>query len=533
MGEYDGDQKREAPTVPAKEEAISIIGWLRWRLFGNSIRIMWREMKIIFFMFGFLIFFQFFFLFIGDLVFTFFLLSLYLSLPLMILDFQRYNIYRFTIFYRSDLNYLYPSLLQKRSLVGNNLRGYTVIHLIGFVFYLMLLPVFLPYSDYSWFEAVVILFNLLLIKFFLFTVLILVETAKRRDIFTDFWDQVYMPVQLLIIFFHILFDFFLLMLIIPESYLPLFPALVTPAAGVIAILSIPTGLLVWKRHISPYIDDYWQEDRIPIPAFFASPAVRNTTIFGEEVRELDRESDLVGRIKFIEEDRFRMKERGVGVRALWEKCTAVFWREQFNLFVSITIPTLLFTGVLVLFVSPLTRDFIIIIVGELLTIVLIFVIASNNPLIQEPYALAITRLLPFQPKRLITWSILQTFLAGIVGFAVFAGIIHLTMGSFTIQQHPETFLILIVSIGASSMLMNVINLHGKHNYYPRQMNRTSAQSLPFFLVYFGIFLVYIILTMFVILEEYRFIEIYIILTGGIIILGPWACLRLYSTMSIH
>jgi len=216
----DTEGAGRGPRKLTGEETVSMVSWLRMRVFVNNIRIMWREMKLIFFMFGFLIFLQVFMLFyIGeDLPEEFlFLPFFFMSLPMMRFDVQYYNMYRITLFYRSDMNYLYPAMFDKKALVNHNNLRYVTGHIICFFAYLSLIPVALPHTDYAFVEAGLILFCLLLLKMFLFMVLNLIETHKRRDKFTEIEDIFTTPLLILIMFFFILFDFYLCILLIPQS----------------------------------------------------------------------------------------------------------------------------------------------------------------------------------------------------------------------------------------------------------------------------------------------------------------------------
>ena len=541
--EVDGIEKEKKekvlPGFPlSPEETVWLVGWLRRKLILNNMKVMWREMKIFFVVFGFLFFIQFFMFYIipedSDEMWKP-LLFVYLSLPMLGIDFRYYNIYRFTLYYRPDMNYAYPALFDKRVLVHDNIMWYVLFNFIALIAYLFLIPQVIPHSDFSKGEARVIVANLFLIKMAFFGILNLIETRKRRDRFSDIEDILTSPLIILIMFFFGLFNFILVILILPEETIPILPALSTSSTLMALLVLALSTTLIWTNYILPYADSYWHEDRTPLPTFYQTPAAKYNTVFGEEVRELDRESDVARRFKIFDESRVRMGQRHMGIGALWEKCNVVFLRHNVNYFLSVLIPTALFTLILQPVLGEDAGMAILMIATEILVLFLMFTIAANNPLVQEPWALEYTRLLPLPSRTIIGWSIVQYFLAGLAGISLFIIIVNTFIEPIGIGDNLDYFLILLLSLLAGSILMSMINLHSKHNYYPKQLQRTASHAMPLILLYVFAVLGYLLLILYMMITEFEALPtgLYVSITTFIILVGPMMSLHLYDTISIH
>ena len=520
------------PRALTPEETVETVKWLRSRLFVNNLKITWRGMKIPQIGIGIFSVFYLYFMWKAEPEFVMFVILIFISFPMMMADFKYYNIYRISLYFRADVNCLYPTLLDRQNIVKNNIFCYLRFNILALIVYFFLSIIVQPYTDYSFAETTLILFNLLLLKCFLFMVVNFVETVKRRDRFGDLAEFFYRPIRLIIIFFFLAFDIFLLFIFIPEGSFFLSQFLKSPTAGILIALTIPLAALCWSRHILPFIEDYWQEDRIPLPAYLYTPAARYFGLFGEENREIDREHDLVGQLKILDEQRFSMKEKGTGFQAVKDKCGVIFWRQQFNLFTTLAVPAILLTAFICLFLDPLEREIFITVVGVNLIIFFIVIVGLKNPINQDTVGFENIYMMPFQAKRVIGTAIRQLFLAGLMGPGAIIVLTLLWGGPHALRELTRTLVIFVLAVAGYSILFTTATLHILHRFYPSQIQQTMFRSFPFMILYMILGMGYMIIMMTEVFEKPLIPYLFILVTFAIIALGPKVSLHLYDTISI-
>ena len=209
------------PDSLSPRETRSLARDFSYRLFINTYRVMWRESKFIFI----LIFLGFLFLLAvpgsEDPSSIPLILSILVAVPLITLDMKYHVIYRTTIFHRSDINYLYPSLLHRGGLVKWNIHRFVMYQLIAFTILITLATLTHAYSEFGMDEILRALISLLCLKFMGFTIVNYAETVKRRDRFTGIMEFLYRPVYLVIMVVNYLFALFILLIWIPRGSNPI------------------------------------------------------------------------------------------------------------------------------------------------------------------------------------------------------------------------------------------------------------------------------------------------------------------------
>jgi len=145
---------------------------------------------------------------------------------------------------------------------------------------------------------------------------------------------------------------------------------------------------------------------------------------------------------------------------------------------------------------------------------------------------SIGTVLPVSAERVVGSTMAQVFAAGLVGPVVLILAIWLFFGMEALADVFFVIALLVLAIATGTVLTVTANLHMKHRFFPRQMDRTMSHALPFTLSYMVILIAYMLLTVLVLLEEPYALYLMAVSTVAILVLGAKGSLYFYHTMSI-
>jgi len=532
-------KRNNGPKPLTPEETVELTSWFRNLILINNLKMSWKEAKVIFFFLaGLIIFIGFMTWEMEDEEFGAVMLALFSFLPIMMVDMKYCNMFKLTFFLRSDINFIYPSLMDRGSLVRYNVITFLAWNLIIASLYLILISLFIVDSAIgtvmSMGEIALVMFVLVSLKIFSFFLYNTTDTLRRMGRISENWDFLLTPYHFLLMFIFGAFDLFLLVVMYPQAgYFFQNVILSTSLWPFIIIGSIVLSIYLWFTFLDPNDDNYWHEDRIKLPIYMVTQAAQRSTIMGEDGRELDKSQDFSSKFKLFDPSELPLKENRTGMRALTGKCNTVFWREYFNSFLSILIPVLIVYLITYPFPSSLAFQAFSALIFEIVILGFLWVVTMGGPLNQEPYAIENTLLIPIPPWDLVVSSITQNLKAAMSGVVLALMLFFLLFG-----YTDSVFLIypvVILTIGACgvSILITVCSIHMKHDFYPQQIQRGAAQFLWKMLIYIGMILGYVFLILFSMFEPSPLTFMFLIISGLIYGIGPFASHHLLKTISIH